>query len=113
MNKQKSNEEMFFDMITQLIDTMLINNKNYNEYYIEKFQELLPSEIIEHFQNQGKFILEKFNSWKHLIIEDEDSSGSLKAIINRGRGGFTVKCYEDDKRPIPQPAPQPRILDRF
>lgn len=62
-------EEIFYDSVRALITNLIVKHNDKSPEYYMKHYGYSPA---DHLIKQGKYILEKMEDWKHLIIDDEE-----------------------------------------
>ena len=67
MRKEPRPDEVFIESIKNLVNGLLIENKNYKTGYYDSTWEMSAA-----IREQGEYIIEKIDDWKHLVEPFEE-----------------------------------------
>jgi len=71
MRKRQTPEEIFLDQVNSMVKNFFIDNPNFKSGYYYG-DNILKSDIIKDVNSSAKYMLEKIEEMKHLIIYDDE-----------------------------------------
>lgn len=71
MRKRQTPEEIFLDSVKNMVNNFFINNPNFSNGYYHN-EGMYKSDIIKDVNRSAKYLLDRIEDMKHLIIYEED-----------------------------------------